>query len=280
MGISVKRLLTVVSLVAAVGCGSTGVQSAPKDPSEAKTAEAQRDAEMTALLAQTEQQAEEIRMLRGQLAFARAESPKTERCREARAAARSKPTASAAGVSAGAARDRDGPSRAGSGRTDEAEEPRVLLRIYGDGAAEKLTVTDGVADLPSFDEAPVPEGDERVETYRRGLSLVRGQQFDEALLVFTDFVTLNPSHPYADNALFWCGEIHFLQGRHRAALQEFERMEKQYPLGNKLPDALYRMGLIHRERGDSVRARAYFKQVREQFPDTAAARLATREDAS
>ena len=156
----------------------------------------------------------------------------------------------------------------------------MLLRIYGDGAAEKLPVTDGVADLPSFDEAPVPEGDERVETYRRGLSLVRGQQFDEALLVFTDFVTLNPSHPYADNALFWCGEIHFLQGRHRAALQEFERMEKQYPLGNKLPDALYRMGLIHRERGDSVRARAYFKQVREQFPDTAAARLATREDAS
>ncbi len=219
-------------------------------------------------------------MLRGQLAFARAASQAPERCAPPRGSAQSKQTASNSGFDSDPRPDRAMSSEAPSRTAEASDEPRVLLRIYGDAAGEKLTVTDGVADLPSFDEAVVSESDERVQSYRRGLSLVRGQQFDEALLVFTDFLKMNPDHPYADNALFWCGEIRFLQGRDRAALQDFERMQKQYPHGNKLPDALYRMGLIHLKRGDSARARGYFKQVREQFPDTAAARLAAREDAS
>ena len=264
----------------AFGCGSAGVRTAPKAGSlDADTVD-QTNAAMAALRAQTEQQAEEIRMLRGQLAFARAASPKAARCVDSSEAAEAERPRSSSTSGSELASRRDAPSETNSAETEREGEPRVLLRIYGDAAAEKLTVTDSVADLPRFEEAPVSERDERVESYRRGLSLVRGQQFDEALLVFTDFLTMNPDHPYADNALFWCGDIRFLQGRHRAALEDFERMEKQYPRGNKLPDALYRMGLIHRERGDSARARAYFKQVREQFPDTAAARLAAREDAS
>ena len=61
---------------------------------------------------------------------------------------------------------------------------------------------------------------------------------------------------------------------------DFERVEKLHPWGNKAPDALYRMGQIHSRRGDVARARAYFAKVREPFPETAAARLALREDAS
>jgi tol-pal system protein YbgF len=99
-------------------------------------------------------------------------------------------------------------------------------------------------------------------------------------LEFDAFASEHPSHPYADNALFWCGEIHYLRGRYEQALRYFERIEKLYPSGNKAPDALYRMGQIHLKRGNAAGAQAYFEKVREQFPDTAAARLAQREDAS
>ena len=64
------------------------------------------------------------------------------------------------------------------------------------------------------------------------------------------------------------------------ALKEFQTVEKHHPWGNKLPDALYRIGQIYLKRGDKARAQAYFDKVREQFPETAAARLALREDAS
>ena len=119
-----------------------------------------------------------------------------------------------------------------------------------------------------------------VSGYRRGLQLVRDQRFDEAQLELEAFVSQHPSHPYADNALFWCGEVHYLQRNYSEALEQFDKLLKLYPWGNKAPDALYRMGQIYLRRGDKARAQAYFDKVREQFPDTAAARLALREDAS
>jgi TolA-binding protein len=74
--------------------------------------------------------------------------------------------------------------------------------------------------------------------------------------------------------------MHFLRHDYGRAISDFEAIEKHHPQGNKLPEALYRLGQIHLKRGDKARAQAYFDKVREQFPDTAAARLALREDAS
>ena len=75
-------------------------------------------------------------------------------------------------------------------------------------------------------------------------------------------------------------DCHFKQGDYRVAVLRFNDVVRVYPNGNKAPDALYRIGQIHLRRGNSARAQAYFDKVREQFPDTAAARLALREDAS
>ena len=72
----------------------------------------------------------------------------------------------------------------------------------------------------------------------------------------------------------------YLRHEYDRALRYFERVEKLHPWANKAPDALYRIGQIYLRRGDTVAAQAYFDKVREQFPETAAARLALREDAS
>jgi tol-pal system protein YbgF len=158
-----------------------------------------------------------------------------------------------------------------------------VLRLDGEIVDERLPVTAGVPDLPDLaDSQPAEpaEAEVNVDGYRRGLSLIREQKFQEALLELEAFSSAHPGHPYADNALFWCGEIHYLGHEYERALRYFERVEKLHPWGNKAPDALYRIGQIYLRRGDTARAQAYFEKVREQFPDTAAARLALREDAS
>ena len=159
-----------------------------------------------------------------------------------------------------------------------------VLRIDGEIVDERLPTT---SDVPPIAAAPEPARaatkappEVSVEGYRRGLSLIREQRFSDALIELDEFSSAHPSHPYADNALFWCGEIHYLRHEFEPALRYFQRVEKLHPWGNKAPDALYRMGQIYLRRGDSARARAYFDKVREQFPNTAAARLALREDAS
>ena len=159
-----------------------------------------------------------------------------------------------------------------------------MLELDGASIDERLPTTADVPDLPAFEEPQPaetsPDTDSSVEGYRRALSLIREERFDDALVELDAFLAAHPSHPYSDNALFWCGEIHYLRHEYGLAQQYFERIDKLYPWGNKAPDALYRLGQIYLRRGDKARARSYFDKVREQFPNTAAARLALREDAS
>ena len=257
----------MVMVPALVGCSSGGAQGRVRSASDA----ANLDAEMTALRLQVDEQEQELRTIRGQLALARAQ------VQELKGKERHAPALNAR-VSGG-----DELPWAKSGQGQLAMEP--VLRLDGEVVDERLSTTADVPDLPSFDEpkpaaAPPAREEVSVEGYRRGLALVRGQKFQEALIELDTFAADHPGHPYADNALYWCGEIHYLQREYPQALAYFERVEKAYPWGNKAPDALYRIGQIHLRRGNSARAQAYFDKVREQFPDTAAARLALREDAS
>jgi tol-pal system protein YbgF len=262
----VRALFAVAGVLMLVGCSSGRLRPEARTASDA----ASRDAELTALRLRSDEQEQELRTLRGQLALARAE------LQELRAEAGSKPT----GLGNRSNNDELPWSKDG----DLSMEP--VLRVDGQVVDERLPVTGDVPDLPVLvGLGPEPattavRQEVSVEGYRRGLSLIREQKFEQALLELEAFVSEHPMHPYADNALFWCGEIHYLRHEYDRALEYFQRIEKLHPWGNKAPDALYRMGQICLKRGDTAGARAYFEKVREQFPDTAAARLALREDAS
>jgi tol-pal system protein YbgF len=265
-GYAVKTLFAVAGVSTLIGCSSVGVHSQARGASE----EAARDAEVTALRIENEEQEQELRTVRGQLALARAEVQELKAEKDF-APRLSRKTSG--GDELPWAKDRPA-----------GLDMEPVLRLDGEVVDERLPITAGVPDLPAF-AAPEPAQAPQVpvvsvEGYRRGLSLIREQKFEEALLELDAFSSAHPSHPYTDNALFWCGEIHYLRHEYARALRYFERIEKLHPWGNKAPDALYRMGQIYLRRGDAAGAQAYFDKVREQFPDTAAARLALREDAS
>ena len=182
--------------------------------------------------------------------------------------------------------------------------PRPVLRLYGTpealpeqasvNAATLSPATFGVrpavAPLPevSASAAPVPTSDTplaapndaAVREYRAALALVRDRQLDEALPALERFVAAHPDHPYADNALYWRGEVFFLRHQFPQALREYTRLLSTYPDGNKVADALLRSGICHLRMGDAARARASFRRLRESFPQSVAARTASREDAS
>ncbi len=252
-----RTLFAVAGVSTLIGCGSIGAHSNARGAENA----ASRDAELTALRMQLDEQDQELRTVRGQLALARAEVDE---------------------LKATGARP-DAPTWDGERRA-EGMEP--VLRIDGEVVDEQLPTTRDVPELPPFVEpavpvvAAAPAEDASVERYRRGLRLIRERRFQDALTELDRFAAAHPSHPYNDNALFWCGEIHYLRHEYDQALRYFKRIEKLHPWSNKAPDALYRLGLIYLRRGDSARAQAYFDEVRERFPNTAAARLALREDAS
>jgi len=146
--------------------------------------------------------------------------------------------------------------------------------------ANPPAVSGSAAPLPSPQSPLAAPEDAAVQEYRAALAMVRDRRFDEALPALERFVAAHPDHPYADNALYWRGEVFFLRHQFPQALREYTRLLSTYPDGNKVADALLRSGICHLRMGDAARARASFRRLRESYPQSVAARTASREDAS
>lgn len=125
---------------------------------------------------------------------------------------------------------------------------------------------------------PPPADDPAIRAYREGLAHLSARRLDEALAAFDGFLRAHPHHPYADNALYWRGEIHYARRDYRRALAELSALVERYPRGNKVAEALLRIGLCHERMGDRQRAREVFHRLRTQYPGSVAARMASRED--
>jgi len=132
---------------------------------------------------------------------------------------------------------------------------------------------------PSVTPDPRPRRDAAGEAYRAALQAFTERRLSDAVSGFERFVAAHPDHPYADNALYWRAEIDFTRRDYSGALARFSRLIERYPRGNKVPDALLRIGLCYERTGRRAQARRVFSRLRRQYPDTVAARLASREDA-
>ena len=115
------------------------------------------------------------------------------------------------------------------------------------------------------------------DAYRAAYALVRGQEFDQAVSAFNQFLQNFPDGRYAANAHYWLGELYLVidPADPEASRQSFMLLLNQYPDNAKVPDALYKLGRVHFIKGNSQRAREYLERVMREYPDSSAARLAS-----
>ena len=117
--------------------------------------------------------------------------------------------------------------------------------------------------------------------YDKGFALYGSGQYDQALLVYENFLSRYPQDLYSDNAQFWIGECYLRLNRldeaeaaYRKVLREYEH--KSTLEGYKTPDAIYRLAQVYERRHDERRARYYLQAVAERFPDSASGQRARR----
>jgi len=123
--------------------------------------------------------------------------------------------------------------------------------------------------------APPPSNGKHVQKrYRQAHRMLKSGDVDEARRRFTDFVSEFPAHELADNAQYWVGECHYSQREYETAVRSFRRVLETYPTGNKVPDALLKIGLAYLSLGDRPSAREVLAKVVELFPESNAARIA------
>jgi tol-pal system protein YbgF len=113
-----------------------------------------------------------------------------------------------------------------------------------------------------------------LKLYRAAYESLRAGRHEEAERGFRDFVRRFPQHDYADNAQYWLGECFYDRKRFAEAAPEFRAVITRYPLGNKAPDALLKLGYCLVALGDAHKGHDLLAQIPEIYPGTEAARLA------
>lgn len=137
-----------------------------------------------------------------------------------------------------------------------------------------------VASVPApatrtIDGDPAESGTDReVQDYEAAFRLYRAGDYQAAVQHFQSFVQAHPRSDYADNALFWMGECYQKQGDFVLAAVTFERVHKEFPDGNKVPDALYRQAIalieIGKQKGEQAQyasaAREVLQRIVDEYP--------------
>ena len=120
-----------------------------------------------------------------------------------------------------------------------------------------------------------PSGDGAAD-YRAAVELVKAGKTDEGAAALRAFLKTHPRHEYADNAQYWLGEAFYARKDYPHALVEFRATIETYPRGNKVPDALLKVGYCYLALGQQDKARAVLSQVVNLYPKSEPAALAAK----
>jgi len=110
------------------------------------------------------------------------------------------------------------------------------------------------------------ESGQGADIYNQALDNFNKKKYDIARAQFQAFLKTSPNDPYADNAQFWIGESYFQQKDYKRAIIEYDTVREKYPKGNKVPAALYKIGLCFDYLGKKPEAEAIYKELIESYP--------------
>ena len=85
-----------------------------------------------------------------------------------------------------------------------------------------------------------------------------------------------PNHDLADNAIYWWAECRYHRRDFLRSLHLFQRILEEHPIGNKVPDAMLKMGLCLVNLGQREEGLGILDQVAGLYPTSPAAQVAER----
>jgi tol-pal system protein YbgF len=172
-----------------------------------------------------------------------------------------------------------------SGDAAKTSGKRPVLRLYGDETPvlttrdpardERPLLVDGETARSERAPAPPRPSGSPVDLYRRSLESLRAGHHEEAIAGFHEFLQRHAGHELADNAQYWLGECSYDRKDYVTAAREFRRVVDRYPQGNKVPDALLKLGYSYISAGNCEAGRQALEQVVRAYPRHDAATLAT-----
>ena len=138
----------------------------------------------------------------------------------------------------------------------------------------------GSASQGSSDETPSQAAEKtwttEREAYGVAIELMRAKDFASSIAGFEGLIVNFPNGKYTPNAFYWLGELYLAQTESERARQNFVQVVRLYPDHQKVPGALYKLGVLYHGLGDDKQAKTYLDKVQAEFPQSSAAKLASK----
>ncbi len=146
-----------------------------------------------------------------------------------------------------------------------------------DTAGDADTVPpDSVDEEPADADGDAPDGgaSEPRQLYEASLQQFRRGSFQTARSGLQEFLSSYPDHELAPDARFYVAETYAEAGEPGQALEAYSRVVELFPNSRRAASALYKSGLLERQRGNLEDARVFFSRVVNGYPDSDEAGLA------
>lgn len=111
--------------------------------------------------------------------------------------------------------------------------------------------------------------------YKSALNLLRQKQYAQSSAAFKSYIDDFPNGRFVVNARYWLGEIYAQQGDLKNSIQQFDTVIRQFPHSSKVADAKVKLAIIHASQGQKIQARHELIKIKQMYPDTTAAQLAS-----
>lgn len=125
------------------------------------------------------------------------------------------------------------------------------------------------------DESPSPAGSPE-EAYKSAYALFKKGKHPGARKAFKAFLIKHKGHKWAGNAQFWIGETHYAEGAYDSAILSYDDVQRNYPMSNKVPDAMLKQGYAYLKLKDPLAAKGTFSDLIRLHPNSNAASLARK----
>jgi len=124
--------------------------------------------------------------------------------------------------------------------------------------------------------ATATDGAAELKSYESALELSKAGKHKDAIEAFEKFLEAYPSSKYAAPAQYWVGYSYFSQKNYKAAIAGQQKLIKLYPDSHKVPDAMYNMANSQIQLSEIDNAKQTLRDIVSRFPLSDAAPLAKR----
>lgn len=126
---------------------------------------------------------------------------------------------------------------------------------------------EGPAAPPVAPAAPVTVPATPQDHYNKAYAYLTAADYPHARAYLESFLKKYPTHPLADSAYYWLGEVYLVQNNPTSAVVTFRDGLKAFPKGAKAPSNLYKMGVALEQLKQPKLAKGAWEKLTKDYPN-------------